>query len=280
MSASGRAWSAAIAVLLVLASVTAGCAGSVDTDERADTAPSVNPFSPSGTLFPAPEPAGGTGSGSGDDAGGRALAQTGGVIVGHALGRELVAHQAPDPATPVVARLTNPTDVGGPLVVQLVGDGSKAFGAWVEVFLPVRPNGTTGWVRRTELQMSRNPWRIDVDASDHRLEIRRDGLLWLSTTVGIGTGATPTPRGRFYVIELLAPPNPEGLYGPYAFGLSGFSETLSSFAGGPGVIGIHGTDQPSALGTDVSHGCVRVHNDIITLMAEFVPLGTPVVISD
>ena len=66
----------------------------------------------------------------------------------------------------------------------------------------------------------------------------------------------------------------------FAFGLSGFSETLTSFRGGDGVIGIHGTDEPEALGTDVSHGCVRVDNDVITSMAGLIPLGTPVIITD
>jgi lipoprotein-anchoring transpeptidase ErfK/SrfK len=206
----------------------------------------------------------------------------GGVIVGHVTGSSITAHLGPGRASPVVAELDNPTDVGGPLVFQLVDDGPVSSGPddWVEVFLPVRPNGTTGWVRAGELELSRNPYRIEIDVGRHRLEVLRGGQRWLETTVAIGTGSTPTPRGEFYIIELLQPPDPGGLYGPFAFGLSGFSETLRSFAGGDGVIGIHGTDEPEALGTDVSHGCVRVHNDVITQLAGVIPLGTPVVITD
>ncbi|MEL6985507.1 MAG: L,D-transpeptidase, partial [Actinomycetota bacterium] len=126
---------------------------------------------------------------------------------------------------------------------------------------------------------SRNPYRIEIDTSEHRLEVWRGDERWLETTVAIGTGTTPTPIGQFYIIELLQPPDSTGLYGPFAFGLSGFSETLQSFAGGDGVIGIHGTDEPDALGTDVSHGCVRVHNDVITELAGVIPLGTPVTIT-
>ncbi len=98
----------------------------------------------------------------------------------------------------------------------------------------------------------------------------------LSTDIAVGTGDTPTPYGEFYLAELLEPPDPGGVYGPFAFGLSGFSEVLDSFAGGDGVVGIHGTDDPSALGRDVSHGCVRVLNDVIEDLAARVPLGTPV----
>ena len=51
-----------------------------------------------------------------------------------------------------------------------------------------------------------------------------------------------TPGGLFYIRSLIASTNP--VYGPYAYGLSGFSEVHDSFNGGPGDIGIHGTDDP------------------------------------
>ena len=44
-------------------------------------------------------------------------------------------------------------------------------------------------------------------------------------------------------------PIPNGAYGPYAYGLSGFSNVLDEFNGGDGVIGIHGTNEPEAIGT-------------------------------
>jgi lipoprotein-anchoring transpeptidase ErfK/SrfK len=89
---------------------------------------------------------------------------------------------------------------------------------------------------------------------------------------------TPTPGGLYYIKELLKPPNPNTVYGPYAYGLSGFSDALESFEGGDAVIGIHGTNDPSGLGKDVSHGCIRMPNDqIIKLVEEIkLPLGVPV----
>ncbi len=55
---------------------------------------------------------------------------------------------------------------------------------------------------------------------------------------------------------------------------------LTEFAGGDGVIGIHGTDRPDLVGTDVSSGCIRLPNDVITALVEDIglPLGTPVTI--
>jgi lipoprotein-anchoring transpeptidase ErfK/SrfK len=86
----------------------------------------------------------------------------------------------------------------------------------------------------------------------------------------------PTPTGTFFITELLEQSNPRGLYGPYAFGLSAYSNVLYSFGGGPGQIGIHGTNEPSLLGTSASHGCIRVANAVIARLARLLPLGTPV----
>ena len=100
----------------------------------------------------------------------------------------------------------------------------------------------------------------------------------LRTRAGVGRSVLPTPKGTYFVAELLKQPNPFGPHGPYAFGLSAHSNVLQSFGGGPGQIGIHGTNEPAALGTDVSHGCVRISNAAISKLARLLPLGTPVVI--
>ena len=41
-------------------------------------------------------------------------------------------------------------------------------------------------------------------------------------------------------------------------------------------MGIHGTDDPSSLGRNVSHGCVRMSNEAITRLAKALPVGVPV----
>jgi lipoprotein-anchoring transpeptidase ErfK/SrfK len=94
----------------------------------------------------------------------------------------------------------------------------------------------------------------------------------------VGDRATPTPTGRFYIVELIRTDDPRGAYGPYAYGLSAHSPVLARFAGGDGRVGLHGTNQPGLLGRDVSHGCIRVRNGAISLLARHLPLGTPVVV--
>jgi lipoprotein-anchoring transpeptidase ErfK/SrfK len=98
------------------------------------------------------------------------------------------------------------------------------------------------------------------------------------TTVAVGASSTPTPRGTFYVTSLLRQPDPTGGYGPYAFGLSGYSPVIKHFAGGPGQIGLHGTNASWSIGQSVTHGCIRVSNRVITMLAGKLPLGTPVVV--
>lgn len=147
---------------------------------------------------------------------------------------------------------------------------------WLEVLLPVRPNGTTGWVRATDVRLVPTRFRIEVDLSEHRLRVFDGERVFMEDTVAVGRPETPTPVGSFYIRVLLKAPDPNTVYGPYAYGLSSHSEVLTEFNGGDGEIGIHGNNDPSVLGTDVSAGCIRMDNDKITRLASLLPLGTPV----
>ncbi len=190
---------------------------------------------------------------------------------------EVFAAADPAPGDQPVTVLANPNENGAPLVFLLTG--REAGGEWLSVYLPVRPNGSTGFVRADQVAVARNDYRIAVELRAHHLTVTKLGQPVLESDIGVGTAETPTPGGVYYVKELLQPPDPNGPYGPYAYGLSGFSNQLDSFNGGDGVIGIHGTPDPSSIGRDVSHGCIRVPNDVVTSMASFVPLGTPVEIT-
>jgi lipoprotein-anchoring transpeptidase ErfK/SrfK len=188
-----------------------------------------------------------------------------------ARGASVEVRSAPDGA--VTRRLANPQESGAPLTFLVKG---ALRSDWLEVYLPVRPNGSTGWVRAGDVTVAGVPYRVDVLRGAHRLRLYDRGTLSKEFVVGIGTSATPTPGGTFYLKELLVPTNPGGFYGPYAYGLSGFSNTLKSFGGGEAVIGLHGTNDARGIGHDVSHGCIRMRNADITYLAKLLPLGTPV----
>ncbi len=178
-------------------------------------------------------------------------------------------------ATTASSQLHNPNEAGAPRVFLVVAK----LPDWWQVLLPVQPNGSTGWVKASQVNATRTGYHLVVARKDHRLRVYDKKTVIVDEPIAVGTDDTPTPGGRFFLAELLAPRNPAGPYGPYAFGLSGFSTTLASFEGQAPVIGIHGTNQPNLLGQDVSHGCIRVRNDVITRLAGFLPLGTPVEIA-
>jgi lipoprotein-anchoring transpeptidase ErfK/SrfK len=184
---------------------------------------------------------------------------------------ELDVYEAPDAQEPKLS-LDDPTENGGPVVLLV----NEEDGDWLNALLPVRPNGSTGWIRRRDVTLAKNPYRIEVRRGEHRLIVTKDGAVVADDPIAVGTGDTPTPGGSYYLVELLQPSNPNGPYGSYAYGISGFSEALDTFAGGDGVIGIHGTNDPSAIGRDVSHGCIRLTNEAIEALVPLLPLGTPV----
>lgn len=197
-----------------------------------------------------------------------------------ALDGELAIYDSPDAATPS-RTMTNPRlfnndpNAKVPLVF-LVADTPDDACDWIEVMLPVRPNGTTGFVKRTDVSVTSNPYRIEIRLGDFNLKVYESDEVIMDTVIAEASENTPTPGGVYFTTELVKTANPGGSYGPYAYGLSGFSEVLQTFNGGPGQLGIHGTNQPQLLGQKVSHGCIRMSNEDITTLAGILPLGVPV----
>jgi lipoprotein-anchoring transpeptidase ErfK/SrfK len=192
-------------------------------------------------------------------------------LVAQAKPATMAIYAAPEDGQPA-SSLDNPNENGAPLVFLV----KERQGDWINVYLPVRPNGSTGWVRAADVSVVSNPYSIDIALAAHRLVVRNGEDVVLDEPIGVGTTQTPTPGGIYYIKELLQPPEPDGPYGPYAYGLSGFSNVLDEFNGGDGVIGVHGTNEPEAIGTDVSHGCIRMRNEAILELVPVLPLGTPV----
>jgi lipoprotein-anchoring transpeptidase ErfK/SrfK len=159
------------------------------------------------------------------------------------------------------------------LVKQQLKDG------WVQVLLPVRPNGSKGWVKASDVTVSPNPYHIEVSLHDHKITVSRGNDLIYTGAVAVGAPATPTPVGEYYLRVLVQAIDPTTVYGPYAYGLSSHSDALETFAGGDAEIGIHGNNDASVLGSDVTHGCVRMDNAAITVLSKQLPLGTPVEIT-
>lgn len=199
---------------------------------------------------------------------------SGSVLVAHASA-DVEIFDLPEHAAPSQV-IEAATSLGSPRVF-LVETGP--VDGWVEVSLPVRPNGSTGWVRSGSLDLRVLDYAIFVDLSDRHLRLEKDNEVVLETEVAIGSPNNPTPIGSYFVTDVVQLADPSGPWGPFALGLSAFSDTISEFNGGDGIIGIHGTNRPASIGEPVSLGCVRVPNEIAAQLAELVKLGTPVDIS-
>jgi lipoprotein-anchoring transpeptidase ErfK/SrfK len=163
-------------------------------------------------------------------------------------------------------------------VVQRQGD-------WLEVQLPVRPNGTTGWIRSSRVTLSSTTMSVQVSLSERRLRVVDAGAVLVDVPAGIGRPATPTPTGTFTVTDVVPSANPAGGYGPVALALDGYSEVMDSFAGESGedapdatvpVLAVHGTNRPESVGQAQSNGCPRLYNGDMLRVAAMVPAGTPV----
>ena len=151
---------------------------------------------------------------------------------------------------------------------------------WAEVLLPVRPNGTTGWVHASDVDIRQNTYQVKVELGAHRITVTSSGLPLYTGPIAIGTSQYPTPTGSYYLRVLIKAVDPHTVYGPYAYGLSSHSDALATFNGGDAEIGIHGNDDASVLGNNVTHGCIRMDNDAITKLTKSLPLGTPVEVVD
>jgi hypothetical protein len=171
--------------------------------------------------------------------------------------------------------MTETTEFGTPRVFLVEEQRTN----WLRVRLPARPNHQVGWIRAEDVTVETLDLQVYVDLESRVLTVKQGDMPVMSTVVGIGSDEHQTPTGTFFVTDKLQTPEPDGAYGPYALGLSGYSETLTEFAGGDGQIGLHGTNNPASVGANVSHGCLRVANQVITELAELLPVGTPIHIS-
>jgi lipoprotein-anchoring transpeptidase ErfK/SrfK len=149
---------------------------------------------------------------------------------------------------------------------------------WLQVELPGRPNGRRGWIRLAAARLASTQWRLVVDRTQRRLTVLQGAHVVRVFPAIVGKPSTPTPRGAFFVEEVVALPA-SAAGAPVALARSARSDVLQEFEGGPGQIAIHGTQNVGGtLGTAVSHGCVRVSTAAVEWLSLHIGPGTPVTI--
>ncbi len=177
-----------------------------------------------------------------------------------------------------MATLSSLTPEGTTNLVLVLGSAWRGGVEWVHVRVPVLPNNTTGWIRRSALGGYQFvTTHLVIDLQRLRAVLFRAGRPVFTAPVGVGAPQWPTPRGQFYVRDKLTD-YASPFYGPVAFGTSARSSVLTEWPDG-GFVGIHGTDAPRLIPGRVSHGCIRMRNRDILRLARLMPIGTPLTIS-
>lgn len=166
-----------------------------------------------------------------------------------------------------------------PMVLLVLGSAMHDGAQWLRVRLPIRPDGTAGWIPRDNTTLLHTRYWITVNTRARTVTVDRSGRTVRRFRAVVGKPSTPTPTGLAAIYEKDSQPDPTGFLGPWALPLTILSNALRRFEGGPGRVAIHGRDGTSLLdpiGTARSHGCIRIDNGPITWIAHHVPQGTPV----
>ena len=131
----------------------------------------------------------------------------------------------------------------------------------------------------------RLPARVTIDRSDFTLALVREGVRVKTYPVAVGQSRYPTPTGALRVVRKERDPTWNPPDAPWAAEL----DTVPPGPGNPlgtrwiGLsirsIGIHGTYATDSLGTQASHGCIRMSIPDVEELFEHLDVGTPVQIT-
>ncbi len=135
----------------------------------------------------------------------------------------------------------------------------------------IRPTQTLTYIRGT--------WSIRVSKQHFLLMLYLDGEIYRVWTVGIGR-ENRTPAGSFLITGKLTDPawtppgrnippgDPENVLGTRWLKLTPVDGTDPSLEG----YGIHGTTEPDTVGTSCSAGCIRMRNEEVEELYDFIPM--------
>ena len=197
-------------------------------------------------------------------ANGSALYRDGSVVAQVRAGS--VALRAAPGSSRVLALAPRKTEFGSRTTFAVTG----IRGRWAEVISPLLANDQRGFVRRSELKLSRVRVALDVDLSARRLRVWRGGVILRRVEVAVGAAGSPTPIGRFAVTDQLTGFN-AAAYGCCILALSGHQTNLPSGWTGGDRLAIHGG---GGIGSAVSSGCLHAGESDLRWLLRRVPLGT------
>lgn len=118
---------------------------------------------------------------------------------------------------------------------------------------------------RVPLKKPQGEVSIVIFTLERKLVVMSDGKPFKSYPVAVGTFDTPTPIGLFTITQ-------KDSWG------EGFGSRWMRLSVPWGIYGIHGTNKPWSIGGFESHGCIRMLNQHVEQVYEWVDTGTKVYI--
>ena len=113
----------------------------------------------------------------------------------------MAAKAQPKDSAKTVGKLTTKTGEGtDDLVLVLARTTDDDDQVWLKVRLPIRPNGTTGWVKEDALSSLQpvDTW-LRISTKTYRATLIKKGRKVFSAPIGVGQNQWPTPKGQFYI---------------------------------------------------------------------------------
>jgi lipoprotein-anchoring transpeptidase ErfK/SrfK len=196
---------------------------------------------------------------------------------GSLLVHSVAVRAHPNPGSKVIKVMHDFRADFRPQEMFAVGKQTGADGnVWYHVSIPMRPNGTYGWVPASTVSLAPTHGQIKISLDRRTIDLYWKGKHVWHGKVAIGAPGRETPLGKYFVAARFVPYH-DPFLGVFAVETSAYSK-LTEWPGG-GVVGIHGTSLPQLLGQAVSHGCVRVANVTAEKLKRYAPLGTPISIT-
>jgi lipoprotein-anchoring transpeptidase ErfK/SrfK len=119
------------------------------------------------------------------------------------------------------------------------------------------------------------PRRIVVSIPDRKLAVLEDDQVVKIFPTAVGAPKTPSPAGAFAIMQRIPDPTwytkgkivPPGKANP--LGTRWLGLTKKGY-------GIHGTNRPSSIGRNASHGCIRMKNTDVEELFDMMSIGDSV----
>jgi hypothetical protein len=174
-----------------------------------------------------------------------------------------------------IAKVTTRTTFGSSQTFWVV----RLSGSWLGVISNLAGNNRVGWIRASDVSLSRVNWKLEANLSKRELTVLHNGKAVEHYSIAVGAPSAPTPTGRFAVTDRLRTGDPSGPYGCCIMALSAEApHAIQDWSGG-NRIAVHSTPETDSIGLPVSHGCMRLSLPHGRWLLAHIPLGTPAVIS-